>query len=107
VGLGMAKVRIHGTTEVIQAGMLTSLLNALLSQGFPIRTLCGGKAQCGRCLIKIRSGASLLSPIREEERRKLQTLGAGPDHRLACQCYARGDVEIEVIHTVARGSPDP
>ncbi len=103
----MAFVRIHGSGEVIQTGILTSLLNALLSHGFPIQTLCGGKAQCGRCLIRIHSGLASLSPIREEERRKLQTLRAGADNRLACQCFARGEVEIEVINTVARGHPGP
>ncbi len=103
----MASVRVHGSGEVIQTGILTSLLNALLSHGFPIQTLCGGKAQCGRCLIKIRSGLSFLNPVREEERRKLQTLGAGADDRLACRCFARGDVEIEVINVVTRGHPGP
>ncbi len=103
----MASVRIHGSGEVFQTGILTSLLNALLSHGFPIQTLCGGKAECGRCLIRIHSGLAFLSPMREEERRKLQALGAGTDNRLACQCFTRGDVEIEVINTVTRGHPGP
>jgi ferredoxin len=103
----MAKIAVHGRPDVIQTGMLTSLLNALLSHGVPIQNLCGGKAQCGRCLVKIRSGAAFLSPLRQEERSKLQSLGAGPDHRLACQCYARGDVEIEIVHSGSKGGPGP
>jgi ferredoxin len=103
----MASVRIHGSGEVIQTGILTSLLNALLSHGFSVRTLCGGKAQCGRCLIRIRSGQAFLSPMREKEQRKLQAMGAGADNRLACQCFARGEVEIEVIKTVTRGHQAP
>ncbi len=91
-------VHIFGSGETFQAGILTSILNVLLSNRFPIDTLCGGRAECGRCLIRIRSGAELLSPLREKEERKLASLGAGKDMRLACQCYTRGSIEIEVIH---------
>jgi ferredoxin len=95
---GAPAVRIFGSGETFQAGMLTSLLNVLLSNRFPIDTLCGGRAECGRCLIRIQSGAEYVSPRREKEERKLASLGAGKDMRLACQCYTRGTIEIEVMH---------
>jgi adenylate cyclase len=94
----MARVRIFGSGEEFEVGLLTSLLNLLLSHRFPIDTVCGGRAQCGRCVVRVRSGAAGLSPIREQEARRLAALGASPDMRLACQCYTRGDVEIEVIN---------
>ncbi len=94
----MPNILIRGSGEVIETGLLTSLLNALLSKGFPIETLCGGKAECGKCLIRVHSGAGFLSPLRDREKRRLETLGAGADMRLACQCYTRGDIEIEVIN---------
>ena len=87
-----------GSGETVQAGMLTSLLNALLGARVDIDTVCGGRAQCGRCLIRVRSGAEKLSPIREGERIRLQALGAAADMRLACQAYSRGDVEIEIVN---------
>ncbi len=97
-GGGKPRVKVFGSGETYAAGMLTSILNILLSNRFPIDTACGGRAECGRCIIRIRSGAELLSPLREREARKLESLGAGENTRLACQCYARGDVEIEVLN---------
>ena len=94
----MATIRIHGRTESFAADISTSLLNILLRNRFPIDTVCGGRAICGRCLLRIRSGEAFLSPVREAEATRLAALKAGPGMRLACQCHTRGDVEIEVIN---------
>ena len=94
----MATIRIHGRPESFAADISTSLLNILLRNRFPIDTICGGRAICGRCLVRIRSGEAFLSPIREAEATRLAALEAGPGMRLACQCHTRGDVEIEVIN---------
>jgi ferredoxin len=99
----MPFVRIKGSPGAIEANLTTSILNVLLKNGFPIDTVCGGRAQCGRDLIRILRGMEYCSPRREPEIRRLASLAlegepAGPEMRLACQCYIRGDVEIEVIH---------
>lgn len=99
----MPTIRVHGFDKSYQTNLTTSILNTLLKNGFPIQTICGGRALCGRDLIRIRAGAGFLSPRREAETRRLAELvrqgePGGPDIRLACQTYARGDVEIEVIH---------
>ena len=94
----MATIRIHGRSESFAADISTSLLNILLRNRFPIDTVCGGRAICGRCLLRIRSGEAFLSPVREAEATRLAALKAGPGMRLACQCHTRGDVEIEVIN---------
>jgi len=91
-------IRIHGRPDAFEAELPTSILNVLLRTRFPIETLCGGRAICGRCLIRIRSGTEMLSPMREREAARLAALGAGPDMRLACQTHTRGDIEIEVIN---------
>jgi ferredoxin len=103
----MPTIRIHGFGKAYQTNLTTSILNTLLKNGFPIQTICGGRALCGRDLIRILAGAEFLSPRREPESRRLTELAgqgepAGPDIRLACQTYARGDVEIEVIHVRER-----
>jgi ferredoxin len=99
----MPTIRVHGFEKSFETNLTTSILNTLLKNQFPIQTICGGRALCGRDLIRIRAGAGFLSPRREAETRKLAELArqgekAGPDMRLACQTYVRGDVEIEVIH---------
>ena len=60
----MATIRIHGREESFPADITTSLLNTLLRNRFPIDTVCGGRAICGRCLVRVVSGASFLSPVR-------------------------------------------
>ncbi len=97
------RIRIFGTSHEFEGNLMTSILNILLRNGFPIATICGGKAQCGRDIIRVRAGGKFFSPCRDRERLALQRLAAegepsGPDIRLACQSYVSGDVEIEVLH---------
>jgi ferredoxin len=99
----MPKIRIYGRTEVFECNLTTSILNVLLRNRFPITTLCGGRASCGKDLIRIREGAEFFSPRREMEIKRLAALArtgeaSGDDMRLACQSYVRGDVVIEVIN---------
>jgi len=99
----MPSIRIHNRPEMFECGLTTSVLNVLLRNRFPIHTLCGGRASCGRDLIRIHEGAQFFSPRRERERRRLASLASagepsGDDIRLACQSYVRGDVVIEVLH---------
>jgi ferredoxin len=99
----MPTIRLHGRPDTFQTNLVTSVLNALLRGGYPIETICGGRAHCGRDLIRIHAGAGFFSPVREPEERRLRSLAAegepsGPDIRLACQSFVRGDVEIEVLH---------
>jgi ferredoxin len=96
-------IRIHGRSETFEANLTTSILNVLMRGGFPIDTVCGGKAMCGRDLIRVLSGAQFASPKREREVIRLESIAreggpSGQDLRLACQTYIRGDVEIEVIN---------
>jgi ferredoxin len=99
----MPKIRIRGRPDVFECNLTTSVLNVLLRNRFPILTLCGGRASCGKDLIRIHEGAEYFSPRREMETRRLGSLAvagepSGDDIRLACQSYVRGDVIIEVIH---------
>jgi ferredoxin len=101
----MGSLRVLPGGETFPASPVRSILNTLLGAGFPIDTVCGGRAQCGRCLIRVRSGLHLLSPRTPAEATRLAALGAdraGPESRLACQTYVRGDVEIEVVNIRGR-----
>jgi ferredoxin len=107
----MPRIRIYGRPEVFECNLTTSVLNVLLRNRFPITTLCGGRASCGKDLIRIREGAQFFSPRREQETRRLDALAragehSGDDMRLACQSYVRGDVVIEVIHLLEKTATD-
>jgi len=106
----MPKIRIYGRPEVFECNLTTSVLNVLLRNRFPIATLCGGRASCGKDLVRVREGAQFFSPRREMETRRLAALAqagepSGDDMRLACQSYVRGDVVIEVMNL--QGEIDP
>ncbi len=97
----MGFIRIAPSGETFPANPTRSILNTLLAGGFPIDTVCGGRALCGRCLIRILSGHRFLSPRKPAEEARLAAMGVDrtePESRLACQSYARGDVEIEVVN---------
>ena len=97
----MGSIRIVPGGETFPASPVRSILNTLLAGGFPIDTVCGGRAQCGRCLIRIHSGQRFLSPPTPAEETRLAARGADrtdPESRLACQSYTWGDVEIEVVN---------
>jgi ferredoxin len=97
----MGSIHIKPSGETFPANPARSILNTLLANGFPIDTVCGGRAKCGRCLIRVSSGNRFLSPRTPAEEKRLVALGADrtdPESRLACQTHARGEVEIEVVN---------
>jgi ferredoxin len=92
-------IRIKGREETIPSSPAISILNLLQRNGVSIQTICGGRAQCGRCLIRIISGAKKMNTKNQREIIRLEAMNAGEDMRLACQSYTRGDIEIEIINT--------
>lgn len=94
----MPKITIRNTRQTINGSMVHSLLVLLQTNEIPIQTICGGKAFCGKCLVRVISGKHNLSPLLEREQIRLDALGAAEDMRLACQTYAGRDIEIEIIN---------
>ena len=92
-------IRIKGSEQAISSSPAISILNLLQRNRVPIQTLCGGRAQCGRCMIRILSGAETMNNKNQREIIRLKTMNAGKDIRLACQSYTRGDIEIEIINS--------
>jgi len=92
-------IRIKGREEAIPSSPAISILNLLQRNRVSIQTLCGGRAQCGRCLIRILSGAEMMNKKNQREIIRLKAMNAGEDMRLACQSYTRGDIEIQIINS--------
>lgn len=80
----------------------TSILNALVREGVPIRHDCGGKALCGTCRVKVAGSGRALNPVGPRERERLEAVGAAEGERLACQAYAFRDVEVEIVNYSSR-----
>ncbi len=87
-----------GAPRQVPSSAALSILVLLQRAGVPIDTVCGGRAQCGRCAVRVLRGQERLSPIRDAESRRLASLQADGGTRLACQTYARGDIEIQILN---------
>jgi adenylate cyclase len=103
----MAMIRVSGRAEAVPASPVRSILVSLLAEGVPIAHLCGGRAQCGTCAIRIVSGREYLTPPRARETERLRATGAPEGVRLACQTFTRGDVVIEIVNPEPPGPGDP
>lgn len=93
----LAEVTIHWRGEESRHPVRRGLgLQALAARvATPLQFDCR-KADCGICVIKVRSGNHALSPATFAERDFLKAMAADANERLACQCRVLGDVTIEV-----------
>jgi len=84
----------------------TAVLQAARALGVDIDSVCGGRAICGRCRIRLSEGkfakhgisshAGHLDPLTESEQRFGNRKGLAAGHRLSCQALIQGDVVIDV-----------
>ncbi len=70
---------------MISAPVGPTLLEVSRSRRVPHAAVCGGRARCSTCRVRIAAGAEALAPPDAAERRTLAAIGAGEDVRLACQ----------------------
>jgi len=71
-----------------------SLLEALRNANIPHASVCGGRARCTTCRVRIGNGLDVLDPPDDLEARALKRIGAEPNVRLACQLYPHADLSI-------------
>ncbi|BHH82831.1 2Fe-2S iron-sulfur cluster-binding protein [Desulforhopalus sp. 52FAK] len=90
----MSKIHINNYGVTVPAIPGRSLLVSLLNEEQPIYTICGGKAGCGCCRVKILQGAEKLSLVNDNEKRRLGSAVIENGFRLACQTYLLRDVTI-------------
>ena len=81
----------HGKIRSLQG---LSLLEALREAQIPHASVCGGRARCTTCRVRVGSGREALPAPNDLEARALARINAGEDVRLACQLYPRSDLSI-------------
>ncbi len=69
-------------------------MDAARRAGMLLHASCGGNGACGRCRVRIRSGA-MQSPT-AEERQQLTAADLADGYRLACQARIAGNVTAEI-----------
>lgn len=79
------------TEAQVQVGH--NVLEIAQSRGVAINAPCGGRAQCGKCLVRVIAGAA---PVSEGDRRMLSDGMIAEGLRLACQLRPRLATTIEV-----------
>jgi len=92
-----AKIRIKVGEYAVEAELGAVLMEALVADGFLLRSDCGGRGRCGKCMVRIVScAAGALSDASEPERKLLgpERLAAG--YRLACCAQVFGEAAIDV-----------
>jgi adenylate cyclase len=71
-----------------------SVLEASRANRIPHLSLCGGRARCSTCRIRVEGPAAHLPPPSADEARTLARVAAAPDVRLACQLRPAGDIAV-------------
>ena len=84
----------HSSGQVIAAPAGASILEALRDAGVAHASVCGGRARCTTCRVRIAEGIAVLAPPAGLEAEALRRIGAAPNVRLACQMRPRADVWI-------------
>src|SRR5437763_2854157 len=100
----------HASGRVISAPIGRSILEAVRDAGLPHASVCGGRARCTTCRVRIAEGLAALPPAQRAEAQALARIEAPPNVRLACQTRPRADLAIvpllpPVVDAAAARSP--
>jgi adenylate cyclase len=57
-------------------------------------SMCGGRARCSTCRVRVIAGAEFCPPPQSDEQATLERIHAPADVRLACQLRPQGDVAV-------------
>jgi adenylate cyclase len=71
-----------------------SVLDASRRAGIPHASVCGGRARCSTCRVRVLLGSESLAPASPAEIRVLAPLGADRAVRLACQLKPMADLSV-------------
>jgi len=74
-----------------------TLLEVSRMHRVPHTQVCGGRARCSTCRVRVLEGADAIDPPAEREAGVLARIGAPPGVRLACRAVPRGDCAVELL----------
>jgi adenylate cyclase len=84
----------HASGRVLTAPIGRTILEALRDAGMPHASVCGGRARCTTCRVRISEGLQALAPPERHEAQALARIDAPPNVRLACQTRPRHNVSV-------------
>ena len=71
-----------------------SVLDASRSVGIPHASVCGGRARCSTCRVRVLAGSAEPPPASAGEQAVLDRVAAGHGVRLACQLRPQADIAV-------------
>lgn len=74
-----------------------TLLEISRMNDVPIASVCGGRARCSTCRVKVLDGADLLDDPAKPESAVLGRISAGDNVRLACQIRPQKNLEVQPL----------
>jgi adenylate cyclase len=83
---------VAGPSIVARVG--PTLLEMSRQAGVPHVSICGGRARCSTCRVRVERSSRPLPPPGAAEAATLAQIGAGPDVRLACQIRPRANLTV-------------
>lgn len=89
-----ARFRVRYGTDVAHGRFGMSVLEVSRSAGRPHMSVCGGRARCTTCRVRIVASDAPLPEPNADEARALARIAAPSDVRLACQLYPDADIEV-------------
>ena len=87
-------VRIQYPDRLVEVPRGWTVLEASRGHHLPHVAVCGGRARCSTCRVRIVDGAASCPPPSDMETATLQRIHAAADVRLACQLRPTGDVAL-------------
>jgi len=93
----------HPSGRTIAAPPGRTVLEALRRADVPHASVCGGRARCTTCRIRVGDGADALHAPSKLEREALTRIGAAPNVRLACQLRPERDLDVTPLVPVHAG----
>jgi adenylate cyclase len=84
----------HASGHLITAPVGRSILEAIRDEGLPHASVCGGRARCTTCRVRVGEGLAHLPPPGRLEAQALARIEAPANVRLACQCRPTRDVAV-------------
>jgi adenylate cyclase len=91
---GRRLVTISFPTRTVQVPRGWTVLEASRSFHLPHASMCGGRARCSTCRVRLTAGEEHCPPPEADEETTLKRIDAPPDVRLACQLRPQGDISV-------------
>jgi adenylate cyclase len=85
---------IYAAGPAVSAPVGPTLLEISRMRGIPHAAVCGGRARCSTCRVRIDEGLDALAPPQGAEQRTLARIQAAPGVRLACQIHPTRDLKV-------------